>query len=192
MAIHEIHFGGGILQRGFWLYVWEVTGEGHGPLYYVGRTGDSSSTNAQSPFNRMGQHLGFAKNSNMLRRHLEGNDADPESCVFRLIALGPIEQEARAPGRRAHDERRDVVAAMEKALADLLALAGLKVMNTVKSRKPLDKARFAQVRAAFARALPQLAPASVAATKSGRGPAVLRTGSDAEHLGGSRSGRKVK
>jgi len=61
---------GGILQRGFWLYVWEVTPADKAPLYYVGRTGDSSSTNAQSPFNRMGQHLGFAKNSNMLRRHL--------------------------------------------------------------------------------------------------------------------------
>lgn len=192
MAIHEIHFGGGILQRGFWLYVWEVTGEGHTPLYYVGRTGDSSSTNAQSPFNRMGQHLGFAKNSNMLRRHLEVNGTDPESCVFRLIALGPIEQEARTPGRRAHDQRRDVVAAMEKALAELLASAGLKVMNTVKSRKPLDEARFAQVRAAFARVFPQLAPAGAAATKSGRGPAVLRPAPDAERLGGSRSCRKVK
>lgn len=159
LAIHEVRFEGGVLQRGFWLYVWVVTPADQAPLCYVGRTGDSSSTNAQSPFNRMGQHLGFAKNSNMLRRHLIQHGAVPESCAFRLIALGPIEQEARTPGRREHDERRDLVAAMERALADLLALSGLKVMNRVASRKPLDEARFAQVRGAFARVFPQIAAA---------------------------------
>ena len=44
------------LERGFWLYVWVIDGAGD-TLHYVGRTGDSSSSNAQSPFNRMGQHL---------------------------------------------------------------------------------------------------------------------------------------
>ena len=41
LTIHEVRCEGGILQRGFWLYVWEVTREGNAPLYYVGRTGDS-------------------------------------------------------------------------------------------------------------------------------------------------------
>lgn len=167
LAIHEVRFEGGVLQRGFWLYVWEVTPADQAPLYYVGRTGDSSSTNAQSPFNRMGQHLGFAKNSNMLRRHLMQHGAVPESCAFRLIALGPIEQEATTPGRRVHDQRRDLIAAMEKALAELLASSGLKVMNRVVSRKPLDEARFAQVRAAFARAFPQLAAATPVIEQAG-------------------------
>jgi len=168
LAIHEVRFEGGVLQRGFWLYVWEVTPADQAPLYYAGRTGDSSSTNAQSPFNRMGQHLGFAKNSNMLRRHLMHHGAVPESCAFRLIALGPIEQEPRMPGRREHDQRRDLVAAMEKALAELLASSGLEVMNRVVSRKPLDEARFAQVRAAFARALPQLAAGTPASDEPGK------------------------
>jgi hypothetical protein len=159
MEAHELRFDGGILQRGFWLYVWEVTPAGRAPLYYVGRTGDSSSTNAQSPFNRMGQHLGFAKNSNMLRRHLTQHGAAPESCSFRLVALGPLEQEASNPDRRAYDQRRDLVAAMEKALAEFLASSGLEVMNRVASRKVLDEARFKQVRAAFARAFPALATA---------------------------------
>lgn len=160
--LYEVRFGGGILQRGFWLYVWEITPPEGSALYYVGRTGDSSSTNAQSPFNRMGQHLGFAKNSSMLRQHLARHGAVPESCEFRLIALGPIEQEARSFGRRDHDERRDLVAAMEKALAELLASVGLKVMNRVLSSKPLDEARFTQVRTAFAGAFPQLAGAKPA------------------------------
>jgi hypothetical protein len=167
LAVHEVCFEGGILQRGFWLYVWEVTPADQAPLYYVGRTGDSSSTNAQSPFNRMGQHLGFAKNSNMLRRHLTQHGAVPESCAFRLIPLGPIEQEARTPGRREHDQRRDLVAAMEKALAELLASSGLTVMNRVVSHRPLDQARFAQVRTAFAKAFPQLTAATPAIDEPG-------------------------
>ncbi len=160
LAMYEVRFEGGMLERGFWLYVWEVTPVGRAPLYYVGRTGDSSSRNAQSPFNRLGQHLGFAKNSNMLRRHLTLHGEMPESCAFRLVAVGPIEQEARAPDRREHDQRRDLVAAMEKALAELLASSGLRVLNRVVSRKRLDKARFAQVRAAFAKAFPHISAAA--------------------------------
>lgn len=107
----------------------------------------------------MGQHLGFAETSNMLRRHLREHDAEPESCGFRLVALGPLEEEARTPGRSEHDQRRDLLAAMEKALAELLASSGLEVINRVASRKPLDEARFAEVRAAFAKAFPELAAA---------------------------------
>lgn len=88
MKVHELSFTGHFLQRGFWLYVWEVTPPDGKPLFYVGRTGDSSSTNAQSPFNRMGQHLGFATNSNMLRKYLEAHGASPEHSSFRLVALG--------------------------------------------------------------------------------------------------------
>ena len=154
--LQEVRFNGGILQRGFWLYVWEITPPEGGALYYVGRTGDSSSTNAQSPFNRMGQHLGFAENSNMLRRHLGEHGVEPERCVFRLVALGPLEEESKAESRDEHDDRRDRVAAMEKALAETLTAAGCRVMNRVVSRKPLDEARFAEVRTAFATAFPHL------------------------------------
>lgn len=157
--LHELRFGGDILRRGFWLYVWEVTPLRGPPLYYVGRTGDSSSTNAQSPFNRMAQHLGFAVNSNMLRRHLALRDVEPEDCAFRLVALGPLEEESIAEGRHEHDGRRDLVAAMERALAETMVAAGCLVMNTVPSRKTLDAARFADVRAAFASAFPVLAAA---------------------------------
>jgi hypothetical protein len=156
-SLHEVRFNGGILQRGFWLYVWEIMPPRNTTLYYVGRTGDSSSTNAQSPFNRMGQHLGFAENSSMLRRHLGVHGVEPERCVFRLVALGPLEEESNAESRDEHDERRDRVAAMEMALAEALIAAGCRVMNRVVSRKQLDTARFVNVRAAFATAFPHLA-----------------------------------
>jgi hypothetical protein len=156
--LHELHFRGGILRRGFWLYVWEVSPPQGSALYYVGRTGDSSSTNAQSPFNRMGHHLGFAR-ANMLRRHLTKQRIEPERCAFRLVALGPLEAESRKSKRHEHDQRRDVVAAMEKALAEMMRAAGCRVMNVVTCRKRLDRARFSRVRAAFGRAFPALIPA---------------------------------
>jgi hypothetical protein len=155
-ALYELGFDGSVLRRGFWLYVWEVTPAGQAPLYYVGRTGDSSTTNAQSPFNRMGQHLGFAENSSMLRKHLVRCQVEPEACSFRLVALGPFEQESEAVGRDEHDSRRDIVAALEKALAGAMQDAGYRVMNNVSSRKALDLERFNNVLKAFAEKFPAL------------------------------------
>ena len=151
---HELHFSGGILMRGFWLYVWEISRPRGPKLYYVGRTGDSSSINAQSPFNRMGQHLGFRKNSSMLRRHLEHRGVQPERCSFRLIAHGPILRETAS--RHTHRERRDVMAALEQALAEAMVDARYDVMNTVTSRKSLDVRRFDGVLSAFAKEFPGL------------------------------------
>ncbi len=151
----EVRFDGALLRRGFWLYVWEITPPGGAAIYYVGRTGDSSSTNAQSPFNRMGQHLGFGK-SNMLRRHLARSGVEPAACAFRLVALGPLEAESTGDDRHEHDERRDRMATMERALAELMVEAGCRVLNHVHSRKQLDAARFSRVREAFVTAFPQL------------------------------------
>lgn len=161
-ALHEVRFGGGFLRRGFWLYAWEITPAVGDVLYYVGRTGDSSSTNAQSPFNRMGQHLGFSRASNALRRHLDEQGVDPEACRFRLVAFGPVETESTTATRDEHDKRRDAVAAMENALAAVLSAVGCRVINTVNCRKPLDATRFAQVRSAFASAFPKLTPGGAA------------------------------
>ena len=146
---HELSFNGKLLGRGFWLYVWEIKTPNKQFLYYVGRTGDSSSLNAQSPFNRMGQHLGFKKASNVLRRHLEGKKIVPESCQFRLISHGPILKESKNEDE--YRKRRDIIAAMEKALADEMTAVGYNVLNTVNCRMKLNEARFAPVRAAFAK-----------------------------------------
>lgn len=151
----QLQFDGAILKRGFWLYVWEITLPDGAKLYYVGRTGDSSSINAQSPFTRMGQHLGFAKNSNMLRRHLSKSEATPETCHFHLVAHGPILEESKS--KTIHRERRDIIAAMEKALAEAMKTAGYRVMNSVKSRMLLDLQRLDTVLAAFAIPFPALA-----------------------------------
>jgi hypothetical protein len=86
---YTVTIDGRTLHRGFWLYVWEVTAPGGEKLLYVGRTGDNSTPNVQSPFNRMGQHLGNTESS-MLRNHLVKRDVVPERCQFRLVAHGPI------------------------------------------------------------------------------------------------------
>lgn len=156
-ATHELYFGGELLERGFWLYVWEVTTPRETRLYYVGRTGDSSSDNAQSPFNRMAQHLGFNEKSNPLRRYLKAESVSPEKCRFRLVAHGPIVEEAEGPDT--HRERRDRVSALENALATAMTAAGYRVMNSVNCRSEVDAQMFATVRAAFTDRFPKLADA---------------------------------
>ena len=151
---HAFAFSGQLLQRGFWLYVWEIQAPDATPIYYVGRTGDSSSPNAQSPFNRMGQHLGFNVNSNVLRRRLEACGIAPEACTFRLIAHGPVLAEAQSVEE--HRRSRDLVAALEKGLAEAMTAAEYDVMNAVHCRMPLDGELFATVRAAFAQHFPRL------------------------------------
>ncbi len=153
-ATHQFSFNGGLLQRGFWLYVWEIAPPARAKLYYVGRTGDSSSLNAQSPFNRMGQHLGLAKNSNTLRRHLEAQHVQPEHCLFRLVAHGPILGEVK--DLEGYRKRRDIVAALERALAVAMCEAGYKVMNTVNCRVSPDAQQLKQIRSAFATEFPRL------------------------------------
>lgn len=154
-ATTELSFDGFILRRGFWLYIWEITTPAGEGLYYVGRTGDSSSLKAQSPFNRLGQHLGFAKASNALRRQLQTANVNAEDCTFRFVAHGPILLEASDLG--SHRERRDITAAMEKALADAMSIAGYRVLNDVHCKKVLNESQFQLVLDAFASRFPLLA-----------------------------------
>ena len=153
-ATYTLTFPGAIVERGFWLYVWRVETP-VGEKLYVGRTGDSSSPNASSPFQRMGQHLGHNPKQNVLRRHLENIGIRPEDCAaFRLIAHGPLFAEADSMAE--HVGLRDTVAALEKALADTLEGSGYAVLNTVECRKPLDQDLWGTVLAAFAGHFPSL------------------------------------
>lgn len=163
-ATHVLTLPGAMLRRGFWLYVWRVETPA-GELLYVGRTGDNSSPHASAPYTRMGQHLGSVATQNALRQHLDRRGLPLEACVFHLVSHGPLYDEvARADGatRAAlmteHKPLRDIVGAMEKALADDLSAAGYAVVNTVHCKWPLDAALWAPVRAAFAEHFPALGP----------------------------------
>jgi hypothetical protein len=157
-ATYTVDLDGQTLRRGFWLYVWSVTTPSCGQVLYVGRTGDNSTPNAQSPFNRMGQHLGTAKNSSMVRNHLAIRGLNPEECTFRLVAHGPVLEEVPGKDMEAHKQRRNVVGALEKRLADDLRAARYDVLNEIDCRWPLDESLYSQVRSAFVDEFPQLDP----------------------------------
>lgn len=144
MKTHQLSFGGAILERGFWLYVWRVT-NGAKRFLYVGRTGDSSSRFAASPFARVGQHLDSRPKApaNMLHRHIRSRGLDPKKCSFKLIAIGPVFPEQST--LEAHRKHRDVVAPMEAALANHLRAKGYDVCGSHSSKHALDTKLFAQV-----------------------------------------------
>lgn len=149
-----LSFDGEVLERGFWLYVWEITKKNAAKLYYVGRTGDSSSNKAQSPFNRMSQHFGFNNRNNVMRKRLVKKGIKPEECKFRLVARGPLHPEA--PTKALHRKRRDWTAALEKKLADSMEEVGYDMLNGVGCRKTLDKKAWKKVLAVFANEFPKL------------------------------------
>ena len=152
--VHKLTFPGAMNERGFWLYVRRVESP-VGELLYVGRTGDEASANAASPIKRMGITLDEKSLGNMLRRHIEKQKVALECCdTFQMIAYGPLFPEVRDWGQ--HVKYRDKVAAIEKKLADTLALH-YKVMNEVNCRRPLDEALWQEVRQAFTVHFPQLA-----------------------------------
>jgi hypothetical protein len=129
LTFYSMSFHDEILQRGFWLYVWDIrTGtERH---LYVGRTGDSSSPNAASPFQRIGQHLDFRGNAkgNSLARQLKAVAVHPSRCSFEMLAVGPLFHEQET--FRAHKPFRDRVGALEEALAQRLRDRGYNVIGT--------------------------------------------------------------
>jgi hypothetical protein len=155
LSLHQLTFDGALLARGFWLYVWEITTKDGGKVHYVGRTGDSSSLNAQSPFARLSQHLGRNEKANALRRNLDLNHVPAEECrAFRLFACGPILPEIQSEAE--HRLSRDVVAALEKALADAMQAAEYVMLNEITCRKPLDPNLWKAVVAVFKEHFPRL------------------------------------
>ena len=155
MKTLSIKLPGKILASGFWLYIWRVGLPNGKKVFYVGRTGDSSSPNAAPPYRRLGQHLGFIKASNSLRCHLLNRRCEPESChQFEFITFGPLFPLQKTMTK--HKPFRDKTAALEKKLADTLRQCGYDVLNEVKCRKELDLKLWERVRRAFVGDFPKL------------------------------------
>lgn len=152
MKLHEAIFHGALLERGFWLYVWRVVHNGQTALY-VGRTGDSSSRFASSPFSRLGQHLDIrpTAKANTLLRNIRGAGFDPKECNYQLLAIGPLfpEQETL----ETHRTHRDIVAPLESALAEHLRKAGHSVLGKHPRGRAFDAALFQQVLSLLGRKL---------------------------------------
>ena len=132
-------FDGHLLVRGFWLYVWRIQSP-KGLFLYVGRTGDSSSRHASSPFDRTGRHLDLrpqAKGSAMAKR-LRDKGIVPASCQFEMIAIGPLFSEQK--DMDAHQPLRDKTAALEMHIAKALKARGYEVLGTHSASKKPDPA----------------------------------------------------
>jgi hypothetical protein len=137
-------FDGRALQRGFWLYVWKIELQDR-TMLYIGRTGDSSSCYAASPFLRISAHLDrrTTAKGNALMRQLKRAGIDPERCKFQMLAIGPLfaEQSTFA----AHVEKRDVVAALEAQLAAHMKNSGYEVLGSHPRRRTYDERIWRQV-----------------------------------------------
>lgn len=158
---YSMRFDGHLLKRGFWLYVWKI----EGPLsqsVYVGRTGDSSSPHASSPFKRIGQHLDPGRNArgNALGKQLKRAGIKYEECAFEMVAIGPIWPEQA--DFEAHKPVRDQMAALERAVADELNRRGYVVLGTHPRASTPDQAVFQQLRALLDPKFPVIAEANQA------------------------------
>ena len=144
MESYSIKFDGAVLKRGFWLYVIDIfTKEGR--RLYVGRTGDSSSCNAGSPFARIGQHLDCRANAkgNALARNLRAVGVKPSACTMEMIAIGPIFAEEET--FEAHKRVRDVMAGVEGAVAASLRERGFTVLGKHSIRHSPDSRKLTEV-----------------------------------------------
>lgn len=167
---YAMTFDGSLLKRGFWLYVWDIR-QNEDRYFYVGRTGDSSSANAASPFNRIGQHLDFRANAkgNALGKQLGVINVDPFQCTFEMLAIGPIFHEQET--FELHKTIRDTVGALEAALADELVNRGYNVIGTHGRRIPRDADLWAEV---LRHINPKFPPRNVAEQSGEREPPKTR------------------
>jgi hypothetical protein len=148
-----------MLERGFWLYVWIIRLRGDRTVHYVGRTGDSSSGHAQSPFGRISGHLGSNKHSNALRQNLKTHGIDFDQCIsLEVVAHGPLYEEANNIDE--HKLPRDKTHALERDLCNAMKDAKYEVLNEVSCKMPTNWDEWCPVRDAFARRFGLLAPLS--------------------------------
>jgi hypothetical protein len=154
-SLHSMVIPPEILKRGFWLYVWVINLKDGRVVYYVGRTGDSSSPNAQSPVSRISGHLGPNERANALQRHLRTHGIDFADCeALEYIAHGPLEEEVE--DWDSHRSRRDRTHALERDLCEGMKAAGYEVMNDVQCRLPTEPTAWKMVRAAFSKRFDRL------------------------------------
>lgn len=142
---YEMTFSGEVLQRGFWLYCWKIEFESKN-YFYVGRTGDSSSAHASSPFNRIGQHLDFKANAkgNSLARRLKEVGIEPKKSIFNMLALGPFFEEQ--DNFEKHKPKRDYMATLEVEAATQLMSLGHTVLGVHHKGAPVPVSVINEVR----------------------------------------------
>ena len=145
-----------MLTRGFWLYVWVIRMRGDRVVHYVGRTCDSSSGYAQSPFGRISGHLGSNIHANALLRNLRAHSIEFDQCVgLEVVAHGPLYEETANIAE--HKVPRDKTHALERDLCNAMREAEYEVLNVVSCKMPNNLEDWQTVRDTFARRFERLA-----------------------------------
>ena len=55
-STQKLEFDGKLLERGFWLYIWEIKSAVGNPVYYVGRTGLTVVLAASPKFQQLAEN----------------------------------------------------------------------------------------------------------------------------------------
>lgn len=158
LAAYSMTFDGAVLQRGFWLYIWRITTDTNATVIYVGRTGDSSSPHAASPFQRIGAHLDARAKAkgNALARQLRKAGLQSHVCRYEMTAVGPLFPEQASMER--HIPIRDKVAALETCLASYLESRGYTVIGDHGLARECDPAMWTRVRELVDSKFPDVPP----------------------------------
>lgn len=124
-----LNFNGDILVRGFWIYIWEIVSNSE-KYYYVGRTGDNSSSNAGSPISRMSLHfdLRSSATANQVIRKLQDKQIVPQQCSYFLYTYGPFYPETKKDWNE-HTILRNEIALIEAQVAEYLKENGKTVLG---------------------------------------------------------------
>jgi len=130
-------FDGALLERGYWIYTILIYHRSGKKYLYIGRTGDNSSKNAGSPFQRVANHLNLLPSApmNAIKRLIEQNEYKPSECQFRLIAVGPLFPERKD---ESHWPIRNKMTALEKSVADHFRSKGYDVIGGHKDNDAKD------------------------------------------------------
>jgi hypothetical protein len=144
MKISRMSFDGAILERGYWVYViliYHKSGKMH---LYIGRTGDQSSQNAGSPFQRVANHLNLLPSAPMsaIKRLIKQKGYKPSACQFRLIAKGPLFSERKD---EQHWPIRNKMTALEKSIASHFCSKGYDVLGKHDDNQAKDPELFKKV-----------------------------------------------
>jgi len=134
MNNYIFEFSGEISKRGFWIYIYKINNN-NSDYYYVGRTGDSSSVNAGSPFRRMLSHFSNNKKDNALTRNLNEAGILIEESNFKLYSFGPLYPEQDCWDE--HKVYRDLTASVEFLVSESLKDNGYNVIGTHGMRHPV-------------------------------------------------------
>ena len=145
MKISRMSFDGTLLGRGYWIYAIIIYYKSNEMYLYIGRTGDNSSANAGSPFQRVMDHFNLRQSvpMNTIKDLIKKNEHEFSNIYFRLLAVGPLSPEQK--DYESHKPIRNKMTALEKYVADYFVSKGYNVIGKHDDNEAKDQELNAKV-----------------------------------------------